>query len=116
MNLLTLGVDFERSFFNQVTNHLSEAKLIGCLFHFKKGNQEENDQIGMPDKEVSFAINKGVIDLFTVIPKEELNTKGVNFFPSMIYNFCGTLFGVGTAAYKTSKDRCDLFWGDYFLV
>ena len=47
--------------------------------------------LDMPHKEVSFAMKKGVIDLLIVIPKEELNPKGVNCVTSMIYNFCGTL-------------------------
>lgn len=31
-----VGVDFERAFWTQDTNHFAGADIIGCLFHFKE--------------------------------------------------------------------------------
>ena len=63
-----IGVDFERALFTNVSNHFPEAKLIGCLFHFKQAIHRKMKQLKFPDKEVDYAMRRGVIDLLTVIP------------------------------------------------
>lgn len=83
-----VGVDFERAFFTQVLNHFAEAEIIGCLFHFKQALHRKMIKLGIPDEEVRFTMRKGVMDLITVIPKDELNPKGVNFIAAMILDFC----------------------------
>ena len=78
-----IGVDFKRAFFTQVTNHFSEADLIGCLFHFKQAARRKMKELRFPDEEVSFAMRKGVFDLLTVIPKEHL-LMGIEFVAGVI--------------------------------
>eukprot|EP00804_Cyclotella_cryptica_P003775 CCRYP_008952-RG/>CCRYP_008952-RG protein AED:0.38 eAED:0.62 QI:0/0/0/1/0/0.33/3/0/196 len=46
-----IGVDFERAFFTQVSNHFSEADLIGCLFHFKQALRRKMIKLGIPEEE-----------------------------------------------------------------
>eukprot|EP00804_Cyclotella_cryptica_P014847 CCRYP_021233-RA/>CCRYP_021233-RA protein AED:0.19 eAED:0.19 QI:1615/0.57/0.5/1/0/0/8/0/352 len=70
-----IGVDFERAFFTQVSNHFAKADLIGCLFHFKQALRRKMIKLGIPEEEVKFVMQKGVIDLITVIPVEHLNPK-----------------------------------------
>ena len=56
-----IGVDFERAFFSNVTIHFPEAKLVGCLFHFKQAARRKMKELRFPDEEVSFAMRKGVL-------------------------------------------------------
>jgi hypothetical protein len=110
-----IGVDFERAFFTQVANHFSEADLIGCLFHFKQALRRKMINLGIPEEEVKFAMQKGVIDLITVIPVEDLNPKGTAFVATKIYDYCTKLYEKGSDEYKESERRWDDFWGDYFM-
>ena len=73
-----VGVDFEWNFSNQVANHLSDAELISCLFHFKQTIRRKMILMGIPEAGVKFTIRQGVVNLITVIPHDELN-KGVAF-------------------------------------
>jgi hypothetical protein len=60
-------------------------------------------------------MRKGIIDLITVIPKDDLNPKGVNFIAAKIFDYCAELYGKGTDEYKESEEHGGLFWGDYFI-
>jgi hypothetical protein len=80
-------VDLERAFYAQVANHFTEAEIIGCLFHFKQALCRKMIKLGIPDDEVKYCMRKGIIDLLTAIPKDDL-TKGVNFIAAMIFDYC----------------------------
>jgi hypothetical protein len=71
-----IGVDFERAFFTQLGAHFSDAKLMGCLFHFKQAARRKMVDLGIPDSEIKFAMARGMYDLLTVIPIDQLE-KGV---------------------------------------
>ncbi len=45
-------------------------------------------KLGIPEDIVKFAMCKGVMDLITVIPKDELNPLAVNLGNAMILDFC----------------------------
>ena len=68
-----VGVDFGRAFDTQVANHFTEAKIIGCLVHFKQALYRRMITLGLPNEEVEFSMRKGVMDLITVIPKDDIN-------------------------------------------
>ena len=72
-------------------------------------------KLGIPEEEVKFVIQKGVIDLITVIPVEHLNPKGMAFVAAKIYDYCAELYGKGSDEYKESEKRWDDFWADYFM-
>eukprot|EP00804_Cyclotella_cryptica_P029811 CCRYP_019331-RA/>CCRYP_019331-RA protein AED:0.18 eAED:0.28 QI:1855/0.6/0.66/1/0/0/6/0/167 len=67
-----IGVDFELAFFTNVSIHFPEAKLIGCLFHFKQAIRRKMKKLKFPNKEVDYAMRRGVIDLLTAIPIKHL--------------------------------------------
>ena len=71
-----IGVDFERAFFTQLGTHFPDAKLMGCLFHFKQAARRKMVDLGIPDSEIKSAMARGVYDLLTVIPIDQLE-KGV---------------------------------------
>ena len=55
---------------------------------------------GIAEDEVKFARQKGVLDLITVVPVDDLNPRGVNYIASMIYDFCAQLYGKPSNEYK----------------
>ncbi len=57
-------------------------------------------KLGIPDDEVKFCMRKGIVDLLTIIPKDDLNPKGVNFIAAMIFDYCAELYGKGTDEYE----------------
>jgi hypothetical protein len=57
-----IDVDFEQAFFSSVSIHFPEAKLVGCLFHFKQAATRKMKELRFPDEEVSFVMRKGVFD------------------------------------------------------
>ena len=44
-------------------------------------------KLGIPEAEVKFVMQKGVIDLITVIPVEHLNPKDTAFVAAKIYDY-----------------------------
>jgi hypothetical protein len=84
-NPVTMGVDFERGFFKTVLNFFPDAKLIGCLFHFKQATRKKMKvDIHIPDVEIYIAMETGMLDLITVLPADELWKKGIPFVRMMI--------------------------------
>jgi hypothetical protein len=45
-------VDFECAFFTQLGAHFPDAKLMGCLFHFKQAARRKMVDLGIPNSEV----------------------------------------------------------------
>ena len=68
--------------------------------------------IGVPEEEVKFAMRRGVIDLITVIPKDELN-KGIAFLRTMIAEFISEYDAVDETL---SHQRWDNFFEGYFIA
>ena len=70
-------------------------------------------KMGIPDLEVQYAMWRGVVDLITVIPKEELG-KGMAFIRSMIAEHITTLCPGDGKTQLESHKRWDMFWKEYF--
>ena len=101
-----IGVDFERAFFSNVSIHFPEAKLVGCLFHFKQAARRKMKELRFPDEEVSFAMRKGVNDLLTEIQKEHL-LMGIEFVACMIDEYIQELYGKDSDKYEASNNWLD---------
>jgi hypothetical protein len=108
-----IGVDFERAFFSNVSAHFPRAKLIGCLFHFKQAGRRKMKNLGFPDKEVAFAMRRGIYDLLTIIPVEHL-TVGVEFVMEMIFVHLRELYDDDDSMYEKAVSRWTHFWSTYF--
>ena len=109
------GVDFERAFFTNVRIHFENAKLLGCLFHFKQALRRKMKQLLFPDEEVIFAMKRGVIDVLTVIPPEHL-TQGVTFVFCKIIDFLQELYSGDKTKFGAAKNRWNTeFFEKYFL-
>ena len=74
------GVDFEIAFFRQVAVHL--------LFHWKQAIRRKIIKLKIPDDEVRFAMRRGVIDLLTIVPKDDVHPIGTTYVASKIMDYC----------------------------
>ncbi len=106
-----IGVDFERAFFTQLGTHFPDAKLMGCLFHFKQAARRKMVDLGIPDSEIKSAMARGVYDLLTVIPIDQLE-KGVVFVRTKIIDFVSEL-SKSAKEEEASVERWEKFW-EYF--
>ena len=107
-----IGVDFERAFFTQLGTHFPDAKLMGCLFHFKQAARRKMVDLGIPDSEIKFAMARGMYDLLTVIPIDQLE-KGVVYVRTKIIDFSSELSKSVKEEEEASVERWDKFW-EYF--
>ena len=110
-----VGVDFERAFFTAVRFHFPKTLLIGCLFHFKQAGVRKMEKLGIPDAEIKIAMVFGVFDLLTVLPRSELEERGVPFVRTMIMNLIHDhYFEKGEELDAQLGERRDKFW-EYFM-
>ena len=106
-----IGVDFERAFFNQLDAHFPDAKLMGCLFHFKQAARRKMVNLGIPDSVIKFAMARGTYNLLTVIPIDQLE-KGVVYVRTKIIDFLSEL-SKSVKEEEASVERWEKFW-EYF--
>lgn len=107
-----VGVDFERAFFKQVSIHFPNAKLIGCLFHFKQAAMKKMKEMAIEMDQISFAMKTGVYDLLTVIPVEDLQ-KGIAYVRTKIADHIMAL-DLDSSGQTESLAKWDKFFDDYF--
>ena len=79
----TIGVDFEQGFINALKTVFPQAKIVGCLFHFKQAIRKKMVEMGFP-KPVIYHYMKpgGGVEVLTVLPKKDIktvNSRGVLF-------------------------------------
>ena len=70
----TIGVDFEQAFINALRECFPNAKIIGCLFHWKQAIRRKMIGLGIPKVVVSYFMRPGMLDLLTVLPPEDIAT------------------------------------------
>lgn len=120
LNPAFCGVDFEIAFFHQVAIHLTGVDLIGCLFHWKQAIRRKIIKLKIPDDEVKFAMRRGVIDLLTIVPKDDVHPIGTTYVASKIMDYCAEKYKQGTPEFNASEfdaslKRWNAFWDDYFI-
>ena len=89
---IAIGVDFERDFFTAAGLFFPEVHSVGCLFHFKQAARRKMIDLGIPECEIQIAMQFGVYDLLTVLPKDDLDKKGIPFIQTMIMDFLGEYY------------------------
>ena len=90
-----------------------ETKLIGCLFHLKQSIHRKMKEVKFPDKEVDYAMRRGVINLLTVIPIIQLKM-GIEFVARMIKTHLAELHGDDYPEYIDAEKWWNDFWYTYF--
>ena len=106
-----IGVDFERGFFTQISNHFPDAKLIGCKFHFKQAARRMMVKLGIVETEIQYAMKTGIYDLLTVLPLDQIE-KGIAYVRTKIIVFVEEQ-KYSEKETQASFDLWDKFW-DYF--
>ena len=113
-NPFCVGVDYERASFLMVGLHFPETRLIGCLFHFKQAGRKKMVNFGILENQIKFAMRRGVYDLLTVLPKEDL-LKGIAFVRTMIADFICAESADGKINGK-EEEASHKLWDEFFNV
>ncbi len=86
-----IGVNFECASFSQAHYHFPKAKLNGSLFHVKQAAPRKRIVLKITDGEASFAMQKHMFDLITVIPTEHI-LLGIMFIKELIQERLQTIY------------------------
>eukprot|EP00733_Pompholyxophrys_punicea_P000820 Pompholyxophrys_punicea_v1_NODE_309_length_2312_cov_3.894993.p1 type:complete len:240 gc:universal NODE_309_length_2312_cov_3.894993:1736-1017(-) len=70
----SIGVGFEIGLLKEVAHQFPETTIIGCMFHFKQALRRKMIKIGLDDRQIGLAMQKGSLDLLTVVKKENIET------------------------------------------
>jgi len=75
-----------------IREQFSEGRHIGCLFHWKQTNRRQlTDELRLPEDIVHFMIgDEGCLEILTMMPVEEIETKGIPFCQSLIAAYLET--------------------------
>jgi len=94
MNPLSITCDFEQAMMNALDSQFvqqgsplgngGKTLIHGCLFHQKQANRKKAEELGIPEDQRKYAMRRTVIDILSVIPKEEVITFGIPFLQSEI--------------------------------
>lgn len=99
--------DFELALINAVRDWFPGAKIIGCHFHFKQACQRKMKKYRIPQCEASIAMERGVLDMLTVIDKMKIESHGLPWVISKIKDRCND------KKVQYSVKKWKLFW-QYF--
>ena len=99
--------DFEAALINAVTDWFPETQVIGCLFHFKQACKRRIVKYRIPPTEANIAMERGVLDMLTVIDPSKIVSHGFVYVKNKIRERCKE------EAMKYSTHKWKQFWG-YF--
>ena len=60
------------------------VNINGCLFHWKQALRRKMLELKIDDEYISMAMTKNVIDVLTVIPRNEVVRKGIPYVKSIL--------------------------------
>jgi MULE transposase domain len=81
---LTVTCDFEKGLIKAVQQQFTGVSIVGCLFHFKQALRRKLLKLKIPDDEVSLAMRPKVLDVLTLIPHDEIASKGIPYVESIL--------------------------------
>ena len=96
--------DFEAGLQKAVIGQFTNAILNGCLFHWKQAIRRKMKDIGIHSEQVEWGMTKDVLDYLTVIPRDEIRGKEIDYVQSIIDPHVET---------DEDKFKWGLFW-EYF--
>ena len=99
--------DFEKTLHNAVTGQFKGTKLNGCLFHWKQAIRRKMIALKIDQEQISMAMTTYVLDVLTVIPSNEIRSKGIPYVKSIIDKELKT---------NDEKDKWKYFWESYFIT
>lgn len=100
----SITCDYEGALLAAIRDQLPHATINGCLFHWKQAIRKRIKQLRIGDVEASIAMERGSVDMLTVIPVDQVETRGIPFVKRYVQRRCQEE-GVTYSARK---------WGDFW--
>ena len=94
--------DFEKALHKAISDQFDTAEINGCLSHFKQALRRKMIKSKFSPESVEMAMTKNVMDVLTILPRNEILTYGIPYVRSCI---------IETA----DKEKWDMFWNTYFI-
>ena len=78
---MTITCDFEQALLNAISGIFPFSKIVGCFFHWKQAIRRKSIALKFKNEKeiVSCSMVKNLMDILTVIPANEITTKGFAF-------------------------------------
>ena len=85
MEPLSVTCDFEKALHEAVHSQFGTKSVInGCLFHWKQAIRRKMLKLHIKEEQVSMAMEKNVMDILTIIPRNEVRTTGIAYVMSIL--------------------------------
>ncbi|KAG3068299.1 hypothetical protein PI125_g23447 [Phytophthora idaei] len=75
----TITCDYERAVINAVRDQFPDSKIVGCLFHVKQAVWRRMQKLCIPTEEISAAMARGMLDVLTVLPHDQIDPLGTEY-------------------------------------
>jgi hypothetical protein len=69
----TITADFELALVQSIKEQFSDAKIVGCLFHYKQALRRKLKELKISDDEISVAMQTGNLDRLTLVKRDEID-------------------------------------------
>jgi hypothetical protein len=81
---LSVTCDFEKGLIKAVRDQFSGVAVVGCLFHFKQALRRKMIKLKLAEDVITVAMQANVIDVLTIIPHDEIETKGIPYVKNIL--------------------------------
>ena len=69
---------------NACNDQYKDTEKDGCKFHSKQAWERKMKEIGIPQDEIDMAMQHNCLDILTIIPKDEIKSKGIPYVKNAI--------------------------------
>ncbi|OQR83926.1 hypothetical protein ACHHYP_14118 [Achlya hypogyna] len=80
----TISCDFEQALIGAIKDQFPDARIVGCLFHFKQAIRRKLVTLRIPEDQVQRAMEPNVLDVLTVIPRLQIIKRGIPYVKSLL--------------------------------
>ncbi|EGZ15575.1 hypothetical protein PHYSODRAFT_508016 [Phytophthora sojae] len=84
----TVIADFEQALIDSVQGQFPDARVVGCLFHWKQALRRRLVGLSMSRVEIGVAMEIGVLDMLTVVPPGQVDPYGIDYAKRTIRQRC----------------------------
>ena len=85
INPFSVTCDFEKGLHNAVRFLFPRVRINGCLFHWKQAIRRKMKALQIQKLHIDMMMTKNVLDILTVIPRDEIYSKGIPYVKSIIF-------------------------------
>ena len=93
--------DFGKALHNSVRGQFPNSVLNGRLFYWKHAIRRKMIEFKIEKEQIKLAMTESVLDILTVIPRDQILTKGIDYVREIIDAVCKT---------KQDTRKWDIFW------